>query len=51
MGATSKGQCCDPMGASATLPACNAYRTVQVYVAGAAEITDDPINKLPPVCR
>lgn len=50
MGATSKGQCCDPLGQSATLPACNAYRTVGVFAAAAADITDAPRNDLPPVC-
>jgi hypothetical protein len=50
MGATSDGQCCDPLGQSATLPACNAYRTVGKFVAGAAEITAAPRNDLPPVC-
>jgi hypothetical protein len=50
MGATSDGQCCDPLGQSTTLPACNAYRTVGKFVAAAAEITDAPINGLPPQC-
>jgi hypothetical protein len=50
MGETSVGQCCDPLGESATLPACNAYRTLGKFVAAAAEITDDPINRLPPMC-
>ncbi len=50
MGATSEGQCCDPLGQSTTLPACNAYRTVQKFVAAAAEISDAPRNSLPPVC-
>jgi hypothetical protein len=49
-GATSEGQCCDPLGASQTLPPCNAYRTIGVFVAAAAEITDDPRSDLPPVC-
>ncbi len=49
-GATSEGQCCDPLGKSTTLPACNAYRTVGKFVAAAAEITDDPINTLPKHC-
>ena len=44
------GQCCDPLGQSTTLPACNAYRTVGKFVAAAAEITDEPRNSLPPVC-
>jgi hypothetical protein len=51
MGATSEGQCCDPLGQSSTLPACNAYRTVGTFVAAAAEITDDPRDDLPPVCQ
>jgi hypothetical protein len=50
MGATSVGQCCDPLGQSQTLPACNAYRTVGKFVAAASEITDNPRNTLPPVC-
>ena len=49
-GATSRGQCCDPLGESATLPACNAYRTVGMFVAAAAEITDAPRNSLAPAC-
>jgi hypothetical protein len=51
MGATSVGQCCDPLGKSTTLPACNAYRTVGKFVAAAAEITDAPRDTLPPVCQ
>ena len=50
-GATSDGQCCDPLGQSATLPACNAYRTVQVFVAAAAEITDEPRDSIPSTCQ
>ncbi len=50
MGATSVGQCCDPLGQSTALPACNAYRTVGKFVAAAGEITDEPRNSLPPVC-
>ena len=49
-GADSEGQCCDPLGKSSTLPACNAYRVVGTFVAAAAEITDEPIDKLPPNC-
>jgi hypothetical protein len=37
----SAGQCCDPMGEDPNLPACNAYRLIQDFVAAAAEITDD----------
>jgi hypothetical protein len=50
-GATSDGQCCDPLGESTTLPACNAYRTVQLFVAAAAEITTDPRNSVPEPCQ
>lgn len=50
-GATVDGQCCDPLGQSAALPACNAHRTLQKYVAAAAEITDEPRDSVPPVCR
>lgn len=46
----SAGQCCDPMGESATLPPCNSYRLVQEFVAAAAEITDDEKNMLQPNC-
>jgi hypothetical protein len=49
-GATSEGQCCDPLAKSTTLPACNAYRTTGVFVAGAAEITDKPIDGLAKNC-
>jgi hypothetical protein len=51
MGATSEGQCCDPLGLSMTLPKCNAYRTLGKFVAAAAEITDTPRDTLPPVCQ
>jgi hypothetical protein len=47
----SKGQCCDPLGQSTTLPACNAFRLIQDYVAAAAEITDDRKNALQPKCE
>ena len=49
-GATSEGQCCDPLAKSTTLPACNAYRTLGVFVAAAAEITDKPIDGLAKNC-
>jgi hypothetical protein len=49
-GATSLGQCCDPLGESKTLPACNAYFLRNEYVAAAAEITDKPADSLPPNC-
>jgi hypothetical protein len=51
MGVKTAGQCCDALGMSTTLPACNAYRTVGKFVAAAAEITDQPRNSLPPVCQ
>ena len=50
MGVTTVGQCCDPLGVSTTLPACNSYRLVQSVVAAAAEITDAPMNGLQPKC-
>jgi len=50
-GATSEGQCCDPLGQSTTLPACNAWLLRQDYVAAAAEITDEPSNELPAACE
>jgi hypothetical protein len=40
-GVTTVGQCCDPLGKSTTLPACNAYRVINEFVAAASEITDD----------
>jgi hypothetical protein len=47
----SAGQCCDPLGAgTGGLPACNAFRIVSEFAAGAAEITDAPSNDLAPVC-
>lgn len=49
MGTT--GQCCDPMGMSTTLPACNAYRLVQDYVAAAAEITDSLADQVQQKCK
>jgi hypothetical protein len=51
MGATSKGQCCDPMGMGADgLPACNAFRMVSQYAAAAAEITEQPRTGVPDKC-
>jgi hypothetical protein len=48
----SKGQCCDPMGTlESGLPACNAFRIVYEYAAGAVEITDDPKSDFPPICQ
>jgi hypothetical protein len=51
LGATSEGQCCDPLGQSPTLPACNAWLLRQDYTAAAAEITDEPTNLLPTACQ
>jgi len=51
MGATSEGQCCDPLGQSSTLPACNAWLLRQDYVAAAAEITDERSSELPGPCE
>jgi hypothetical protein len=51
MGDGSRGQCCDPMGTSANLPACNAYRLIQDYVAVAAEITDELADKVQQKCK
>jgi len=50
-GATSEGQCCDPLAVSTTLPACNAYRLISEIVAGAVKITDAPADKLQPNCE
>jgi hypothetical protein len=47
---TTKGQCCDPLGKSTTLPACNAHRLIQEFVASAAEITTAPTDKLQTNC-
>jgi hypothetical protein len=49
-GATSEGQCCDPLATGGALPACNAYRLVSDIVAAAADITDEPKSKLQPSC-
>jgi len=43
-GATSVGQCCDALGKSTTLPACNSYHLIQEFTAAAAEITTDPTD-------
>ena len=48
---SSAGQCCDPLGASEPLPACNAYLTLTDYTAAAVEITDEPKNEIAPVCE
>ncbi len=49
-GATTEGQCCDPMGTSTTLPACNSYFLRNEFVAGAVQITDDLKDELQPDC-
>ncbi len=50
-GATSDGQCCDPLGGGADgLPACNAFRLEFDFAAGAVDITDDPSSKVQPAC-
>lgn len=47
----SKGQCCDPLGASTEgLPACNAFRIEFEFVAAAVEITDERQDEPPPLC-
>jgi hypothetical protein len=46
----SAGQCCDPLGQSATLPACNAWRLIQDYVAAAVEITDEYTDEIQQNC-
>lgn len=45
LAAGEKAQCCDPLGKSATLPACNAYLLIQSYVAAAAAITEEKADK------
>lgn len=46
----SAGQCCDALGTSQTLPACNAYRMIQSYVAASAQITDAPSDEMQRKC-
>ena len=51
-GATSEGQCCDPLAkGTGGLPACNAYMLRNSFVAAAAEITDDKVSELQTNCR
>lgn len=50
-GAKSEGQCCDPLGESTTLPACNAYFLRNKFAAAGAEITDDAKNEAQPNCH
>jgi hypothetical protein len=49
-GATSNGQCCDPMGKDKTIPECNSYRLIQEYVAAAVHITQTDSNMLQGNC-
>ena len=50
IGDGNRGQCCDPLGMSMQLPACNAYRLVQDYVAVAAEISDTLAGEVKQKC-
>jgi hypothetical protein len=47
----SEGQCCDPLGQSDKLPACNAWVQINDFVAAAVQITDDPVNELQQSCH
>ncbi len=49
-GAKTEGQCCDPMGKSTTLPACNAYMIRNEFVAAAASITDADTDTIQQKC-
>ena len=49
-GAPNEGQCCDPLGKSTTLPACNAWVNIIDFVAAAVEITDQPANEVQQNC-
>jgi hypothetical protein len=49
-GATTLGQCCDPLGMSTTLPACNAHRLINEFTAAAATITTTPTDTLQKNC-
>lgn len=46
-----EGQCCDPLGQSTDLPACNAYLLVNEFVAASAQITDEPVGEIQQDCR
>jgi hypothetical protein len=48
---TDPPQCCDPLGKDATIPPCNAYRSVMSYAAAAVEITDQPSTALQKNCQ
>jgi hypothetical protein len=47
---TSDGQCCDPLGKSSSIPACNAWLQINEFVAGAVEITDKPADDIQQKC-
>jgi hypothetical protein len=50
-GATSEGQCCDPLAKNTNgLPACNAYRVESDVAAAAVEITDAPAQQIQQNC-
>ena len=50
-GATSEGQCCDPLAKGTNgLPACNAYRVDSDVAAAAVEITDEPAQQIQQNC-
>jgi hypothetical protein len=50
-GATSQGQCCDPLGMGKDgLPACNAYMLRNEFVAAASDITDNPTDQIQQNC-
>lgn len=44
------GQCCDPLGQSDTLPACNAFRLVNEFVAASAVITEELADEAIAAC-
>ena len=47
----SQGQCCDPLGKSATLPHCNAWVNIFDVVFASAEITDKLANEVQQNCK
>jgi hypothetical protein len=50
-GATSEGQCCDPLAKGTNgLPACNAFRIESNVAAAAVEITDAPAQQIQQNC-
>lgn len=46
-----EGQCCDPLGESDTLPACNAYLVRNPFVAASAEITEAQSSEMFTGCQ